>query len=94
MFPPTRLSVVERLTSADPAERQIAWDALVIAYWRPVYKYLRARWRLSPDAAEDLTQDFFARAFEKGFLEELRPVQGALPHVAAHVSRRRGGACA
>ncbi len=40
MFPPTRLSVVERLTSADPAERKIAWDALVTAYWRPVYKYL------------------------------------------------------
>jgi DNA-directed RNA polymerase specialized sigma24 family protein len=68
MFPPTRLSVVERLTSTDPSEQRLAWDALVAAYWRPVYKYLRARWHLSPDAAEDLTQDFFTRALEKGFL--------------------------
>jgi DNA-directed RNA polymerase specialized sigma24 family protein len=67
VFPPTRLSVVERLGSADPGERQVAWDALVHAYWRPVYKYLRARWRLTPEAAEDLTQEFFARALEKQF---------------------------
>ncbi len=69
MFPQTRLSVVERLGSADAGERQLAWDDLVAAYWRPVYKYLRARWRLTPEAAEDLTQDFFARAIAKGFLE-------------------------
>ena len=75
MFPPTRLSVVERLASGDPAERQIAWDALVTAYWRPVYKYLRARWHLAPEAAEDLTQDFFAHAFEKGFLESYDPAR-------------------
>jgi len=75
MFPPTRLSVVERLASADPSERRLAWDALVTAYWRPVYKYLRARWHLSPDAAEDLTQDFFTRALEKGFLEAYDPAK-------------------
>ncbi len=65
--------MVERLRSADESERQVAWDALVAAYWRPAYKYLRARWRLSPESAEDLTQDFFARAVEKRFLEEYDP---------------------
>jgi DNA-directed RNA polymerase specialized sigma24 family protein len=75
VFPPTRHSVVERLKSAEPGERQLAWDAVVTAYWRPVYKYLRARWRLTPEAAEDLTQDFFARALEKGFLEGFDPAR-------------------
>jgi RNA polymerase sigma factor (sigma-70 family) len=104
MFPPTRLSVVERLGSADAAERQVAWDALVRAYWRPAYKYLRARWRLAPDAAEDLTQDFFARALEKGFLESYDPgrarfrtwLRTCLDGVAGHAHeaagrRKRGG---
>jgi DNA-directed RNA polymerase specialized sigma24 family protein len=75
MFPTTRHSVVERLGSDDVGERRLAWDALVTAYWRPVYKYLRARWRLTPEAAEDLTQDFFARALEKGFLETYDPAK-------------------
>lgn len=98
MFPPTRHSVVERLGSADAAERQVAWDALVRAYWRPVYKYLRARWRLSPEAAEDLTQDFFARAVEKGFLESYDPgrarfrtwLRTCLDGVAGHAHEAAG----
>ena len=98
MFPPTRISVVERLGSPDTAERQLAWDALVRAYWRPVYKYLRARWRLSPDAAEDLTQDFFARALEKGFLESYDPgrarfrtwLRTCLDGVAGHAHEAAG----
>lgn len=75
MFPPTRHSVVERLKSVDAGERQLAWDALVTSYWRPVYKYLRARWRLAPQAAEDLTQDFFVCALEKGFLAGYDPAR-------------------
>ena len=98
MFPPTRLSVVQRLTSVDSSERQLAWDALVTAYWRPAYKYLRARWRLSPEAAEDLTQEFFARAFEKGFLESYDPsksrfrtwLRTGLDGVAGHAHEAAG----
>jgi DNA-directed RNA polymerase specialized sigma24 family protein len=75
MFPPTRLSVVERLGSDDPTARSLAWEAVVAAYWRPVYKYLRARWRLAPEAAEDLTQEFFARALDRGFLESYDPAR-------------------
>jgi DNA-directed RNA polymerase specialized sigma24 family protein len=98
MFPPTRLSVVQRLTSGDASERQIAWDALVSAYWRPAYKYLRARWRLSPEAAEDLTQDFFIRAFESGFLESYDPsrarfrtwLRTGLDGVAGHAQEAAG----
>lgn len=98
MFPPTRLSVVQRLGSADADQRRVAWDALVTAYWRPVYRYLRARWHLSPEAAEDLTQDFFARAVEKGFLASYDPAKArfrtwlrtCLDGVAGHAHEAAG----
>lgn len=98
MFPPTRLSVVERLASEDDGDRQLAWDALVRAYWRPVYKYLRAKWRLSPEAAEDLTQEFFARAVEKRFFEGYDPsrarfrtwLRTCLDGVAGHAHEAAG----
>jgi RNA polymerase sigma factor (sigma-70 family) len=67
-FPATRYSVVERLASSDLETRRVAFDALVSAYWRPVYKYVRIKWRRDRDDAADLTQEFFARAFEKGSL--------------------------
>ena len=75
MFPPTRHSAIQRLRADDESERRLAWDALVTAYWRPVYKYLRARWRLSAEHAEDLTQEFFARAFEQRFLDDYDPAK-------------------
>ena len=75
MFPQTRYSAIERLRTDDESGRRLAWDALVTAYWRPVYKYLRARWRLPAEHAEDLTQEFFARAFEQRFLDDYDPAK-------------------
>jgi DNA-directed RNA polymerase specialized sigma24 family protein len=66
-FPLTRPSVVEALKAEDTVLRQRAFSALVEAYWRPVYKYLRLRWHLMPQDAEDATQGFFARAFERDY---------------------------
>ena len=64
-FPTTRRSVVVALASADTAERTRAFDTLVACYWKPLYKFARVAWRRSREDAEDLTQSFFARAFEK-----------------------------
>ncbi|HET7745720.1 MAG TPA: sigma-70 family RNA polymerase sigma factor [Vicinamibacteria bacterium] len=74
-FPGTRLSVVHAVRSADPEARRLAWDALVAAYWKPVYTYLRLRWRAAPEDAEDLTQGFFARAMEKAFFDGYDPAR-------------------
>lgn len=60
--------MVARTRSADPEERRLALATLLEAYWKPVYKYLRMKWRLSPDDAADLTQGFFTRALEKEVL--------------------------
>lgn len=74
-FPLTRRSVVRAAASADPDTRRRAFEALVAAYWRPVYKYLRLKWRLPGEDAEDLTQAFFARALEKGFFDRFDPAR-------------------
>jgi RNA polymerase sigma factor (sigma-70 family) len=68
-FPVTRHSVVRNLGSVDPRSRAAAYDALVRSYWRPVYVYIRLRWRRDAEDAQDLTQEFFTRAFEREYLE-------------------------
>jgi RNA polymerase sigma factor (sigma-70 family) len=72
-FPPTRLSVVARTRSDDEETRRVALAALVEAYWKPVYKYLRLQWRLDPDEAADATQDFFVSAMEKELVARYDP---------------------
>jgi RNA polymerase sigma factor (sigma-70 family) len=67
-FPPTRLSVVARTRSGDEETRRLAFATLIEAYWKPVYKYLRIKWRLDPDEAADLTQEFFAGTIERDVL--------------------------
>ncbi len=74
-FPATRHSVVAALAGSDPVRAEAAWDALVRAYWRPVYVYLRHRWRAAPHDAEDFTQEFFARAHAKGFFDDFDPAR-------------------
>jgi RNA polymerase sigma factor (sigma-70 family) len=73
-FPLTRLSVIERLRSPERHDvREGAFGDLVEGYWKPVYKYLRLRWRLQPEEAEDLTQGFFAEAFEHAWFTRFDP---------------------
>jgi RNA polymerase sigma factor (sigma-70 family) len=74
-FPATRHSLVAGIASSDQQIRRIAFDALVSAYWRPVYKYVRIKWRADHEDAADLTQEFFARAFEKNSLGRFDPVR-------------------
>src|SRR5688572_14301675 len=51
-------------------------DALIRRYWKPVCRYLIRRWRCSPEDASDLTQEFFARLYEKNFIEGASPERG------------------
>ncbi len=74
-FPATRLSVVERTRSGDEETRRLAWATIIEAYWKPVYKYLRLKWSLDPDAAADLTQEFFTTTLEKEIVERFDPTR-------------------
>jgi len=74
-FPATRHSMVEGARSPDPEQRRLAFERVVQAYWKPVYVYLRLRWGASAEDAKDLTQGFFARAFEKRFFDAYDPAR-------------------
>jgi len=72
-FPDTRFSVVVATGSHDVTLRDDAWAALIRAYWRPVYKYIRVRWQADAEDAKDLTQGFFTHALDTGVLERFDP---------------------
>jgi hypothetical protein len=72
-FPATRLSLVARTRSVDADTRRLAFESLIEAYWKPVYKYLRLKWRADADQAADLTQAFFTTTLEKDVLARFDP---------------------
>src|SRR5262245_61315156 len=74
-FPPTRRSAVATVGSEDPVARARAFEILVRAYWRPVYTHVRLRWKREEAEAADLTQGFFARAFEKEHFSAYDPAK-------------------
>src|SRR4029077_6911744 len=77
-FPPTRRSVIEAARSIDSEEREQALEALFAAYWKPVYKYVRWRWNRPADAAQDLTQGFFAELLERELLDKFEASKSRL----------------
>jgi len=77
-FPTTRGSVVEVLRSGEAPARERALATLAEAYWRPVYTYVRYRWRRTHEEAADLTQELFARLVEKGLLTRFDPEKARL----------------
>lgn len=103
-FPATRRSLVVGARSPDAEVRRRAEGAVVEAYWKPAYKYVRLKWGTTPPEAEDLVQGFFARALEKGLWASYDPAQArfrtylrtCLDHHAANERKaagrqRRGG---
>jgi RNA polymerase sigma factor (sigma-70 family) len=74
-FPVTRHSIVAAIRSERSDVRRTAFDALITAYWKPVFKYVRLKWHASRDDAADLTQGFFLRAFEKDFFAGFDPAK-------------------
>ena len=74
-FPATRHSIVAAFRSDRAEVRRSAYEALVTAYWKPVFKYVRLKWHASPEDAADLTQGFFLRAFEKDFFASFDPAK-------------------
>ena len=74
-FPLTRYSVIERLRDGRDLERRDAFGEVVTGYWKPVYKHFRLTWGVSDQDAQDLTQSFFAEAFQKAWLAKFDPAQ-------------------
>lgn len=102
-FPTTRWSRVIAAGDPDAPHARESLAALCNAYWYPLYAYIRRRGH-GPEQAQDLTQDFFARALERGLLAEADPSRGRfrsfLRTVCIHylanrrdreLARKRGG---
>ena len=73
-FPSTQLSLLEAAAhglSGDALERVIA------LYWKPVYRFLRVKFRKDNEDAKDLTQSFFATALERDFFGRFDPAKAS-----------------
>jgi DNA-directed RNA polymerase specialized sigma24 family protein len=76
-FPTTRPSFVAGMSASTSAERARATEVLVSSYWRPIYKYVRLRYRKANEDAKDLTQGFLAQLLEKEWLQRFDPRRGS-----------------
>ena len=66
-FPITNYSAISAARSDDQLTRRRAFDTILAGYWKPAYKYIRLKWHADNEDAKDLTQGFFANAFEKNY---------------------------
>ena len=74
-FTTTHWSVVIQAKDSGSAESLAALERLCDSYWYPIYAFIRKQGR-SPDEAQDLTQEFFARLIEKEFLTSVDRTKG------------------
>jgi RNA polymerase sigma factor (sigma-70 family) len=77
-FPRTSWSAVLAARSEHHTDRERGFQTIISLYWKPVYKYIRLRWGKSNEEAKDLTQEFFTRVIEKGFLDSYDPSKARL----------------
>ena len=93
-FPSTQLSLLEAAAGGLPNE---ALERVIALYWKPVYAFIRFKFRKDNEAAKDLTQEFFARALERDFFARFDPAKAgfrtylrmAVERFAANRARRR-----
>ena len=96
--------MIHAARSGEDRHAQEALSALCLAYWYPIYAFVR-RLGHSADEAEDLTQGFFTRVLQKGYLDDFQAERGrfrsfllaALKHFIANErssarALKRGGA--
>jgi len=104
VFATTHWSVVLAAGQQESPQAAEALERLCRTYWSPLYAYVRRR-GYSPEDAQDLTQEFFARFLEKGSFSLADPARGrfrtfllkSLQHFLAddwkraHRAKRGGG---
>ena len=75
VFVTTHWSVVVRAGRSDTTRARDALGKLCQTYWPPLYAYVR-RVGHSPEDAQDLTQEFFARLLERNTFAQADPERG------------------
>lgn len=74
-FPTTHWSIVLQAGHTPSPRSQAALEKLCRAYWYPLYTFVRRQGH-GPDAAQDLTQAFFAHFLETDSLKRADPCKG------------------
>jgi RNA polymerase sigma-70 factor (ECF subfamily) len=74
-FQETHWSVVLAAKNAESKKAAAALETLCRAYWPPLYAFIRQRGH-SPEEAQDLTQEFFARFLKGNALATTSPEKG------------------
>jgi RNA polymerase sigma factor (sigma-70 family) len=75
VFVTTHWSVVLTAARSDTTRARAALENLCQTYWHPLYAYVR-RHGYSPEDAQDLTQEFFARLLERNAVATVTPEKG------------------
>ena len=100
-FPSTQVSLLEAASGELAAE---ACERIVAIYWKPVYRFIRLKFRKDNEDAKDLTQGFFTTALERDFFARFDPAKASFRtylrlavdrfaagrHAAEHRLRRGG----
>jgi len=73
-FPSTQRSLLEAAATGLPNE---ALERVAALYWKPVYRFIRLKFRKSNEDAKDLTQGFFASALEREFFARFDPAKAS-----------------
>jgi RNA polymerase sigma-70 factor (ECF subfamily) len=87
-FPSTRWSRILAAKDFAAPEAREALAALCEAYWYPIYAYVR-RQGYTPEASQDLTQEFFAYVLERDLLAKADPARGRFRAFLRTVCARR-----
>jgi len=75
-FPSTQLSLLQAASSG-AALPNAALERVSALYWKPVYRFIRVKFRLNNEDAKDLTQSFFATALQRDFFARFDPAQAS-----------------
>jgi len=73
-FPSTQLSLLEATAAGLSSE---AMDRVIALYWKPVYRFIRLKFRKSNEDAKDLTQGFFTSALQRELFVRFDPAKAS-----------------
>ena len=85
-FPTTRISLIRAARDRHGPSAHEALSLLCQSYWFPIYAFLR-RHGHPHEAAEDLTQGFFAQLLEKRYLDDFEEGRGRFRYMLALLAK-------
>ena len=73
-FPSTQVSLLDAAAAGLSSE---ALERVIELYWKPVYRFVRVKYRKDNEDAKDLTQGFFTSALQHDFFARFDPAKAS-----------------